>query len=40
MHDIMSGGWGERFGHDGSDCVIDINGNCRFNPKEAFETRF
>ena len=36
----MSGGWGGRFGHDGNDCVIAINGNCRFNPTEVFETRF
>ncbi len=27
-------------GHDGNDCVIAINGNCRFNPTEVFETRF
>jgi N-methylhydantoinase B len=39
-YDIMSGGWGGRFGHDGNDCVIAINGNCRFNPAEVFETRF
>ena len=39
-YDIMSGGWGGRFGHDGNDCVIAINGNCRFNPTEVFETRF
>ncbi len=25
---------------DGNDCVIAINGNCRFNPTEVFETRF
>jgi N-methylhydantoinase B/oxoprolinase/acetone carboxylase alpha subunit len=31
-YDIMSGGWGGRYGHDGNDCVIAINGNCRFNP--------
>ena len=36
----MSGGWGGRHGHDGNDCVIAINGNCRFNPTEVFETRF
>ena len=29
-----------RYGHDGNDCVIAINGNCRFNPAEVFETRF
>jgi N-methylhydantoinase B len=39
-YDIMSGGWGGRFGHNGNDCVIAINGNCRFNPTEVFETRF
>ncbi|MEZ5904930.1 MAG: hydantoinase B/oxoprolinase family protein [Geminicoccaceae bacterium] len=39
-YDIMSGGWGGRAGHDGNDCVIAINGNCRFNPTEVFETRF
>ncbi len=39
-YDIMSGGWGGRPGHDGNDCVIAINGNCRFNPTEVFETRF
>ena len=26
--------------HDGNDCTIAINGNCRFNPTEVFETRF
>jgi len=36
----MSGGWGGRSGHDGNDAVICINGNCRFNPTEVFETRF
>jgi N-methylhydantoinase B len=36
----MSGGWGGRLGHDGNDCVTAINGNCRFNPTEVFETRF
>jgi 5-oxoprolinase (ATP-hydrolysing)/N-methylhydantoinase B len=39
-YDLMSGAWGGRFGHDGNDCVIAINGNCRFNPTEVFETRF
>ncbi len=39
-YDLMSGGWGGRFGEDGNDCVIAINGNCRFNPTEVFETRF
>ena len=39
-YDIMSGGWGGRPGHDGNDCVIAINGNCRFNPTEVFEARF
>ena len=28
------------FGEDGNDCVIAINGNCRFNPTEVFEARF
>jgi N-methylhydantoinase B len=39
-YDLMSGGWGGRYGWDGNDCVIAINGNCRFNPTEVFETRF
>jgi N-methylhydantoinase B len=39
-YDIMSGGWGGRAAADGNDCVIAINGNCRFNPTEVFETRF
>jgi 5-oxoprolinase (ATP-hydrolysing)/N-methylhydantoinase B len=39
-YDLMAGGWGGRYGHDGNDCVIPINGNCRFNPTEVFETRF
>jgi 5-oxoprolinase (ATP-hydrolysing)/N-methylhydantoinase B len=39
-YDLMSGGWGGRFGADGNNCVIAINGNCRFNPTEVFETRF
>jgi 5-oxoprolinase (ATP-hydrolysing)/N-methylhydantoinase B len=39
-YDIMSGGWGGRHDEDGNDCVIAINGNCRFNPTEVFETRF
>jgi 5-oxoprolinase (ATP-hydrolysing)/N-methylhydantoinase B len=39
-YDIMSGGWGGRLGHDGNDCVTAINGNCRSNPTEVFETRF
>ena len=39
-YDLMSGGWGGRFGHDGNDCVIAINGNCRIIPVEVFETRF
>jgi len=39
-YDLMSGGWGGRYGADGNNCVISINGNCRFNPTEVFETRF
>jgi N-methylhydantoinase B len=39
-YDLMSGGWGGRKGHDGNDCVIAINGNCRFAPTEVFETRY
>ena len=39
-YDLMSGGWGGREGFDGNDCVICMNGNCRFNPTEVFETRF
>ena len=39
-YDLMSGGWGGRSYADGNDCVIAINGNCRFNPVEVFETRF
>jgi 5-oxoprolinase (ATP-hydrolysing)/N-methylhydantoinase B len=27
-------------GADGNNCVIAINGNCRFNPTEVFETRY
>jgi 5-oxoprolinase (ATP-hydrolysing)/N-methylhydantoinase B len=39
-YDLMSGGWGGRASADGNDAVICINGNCRFNPTEVFETRF
>lgn len=39
-YDLMSGGWGGRADADGNDTVICINGNCRFNPTEVFETRF
>ena len=39
-YDLISGGWGGRDYADGNDCVIAINGNCRFNPVEVFETRF
>jgi 5-oxoprolinase (ATP-hydrolysing)/N-methylhydantoinase B len=39
-YDLMSGGWGGRSFADGNDAVICINGNCRFNPTEVFETRF
>jgi N-methylhydantoinase B/oxoprolinase/acetone carboxylase alpha subunit len=39
-YDLMSGGWGGRAYADGNDAVIAINGNCRFNPTEVFETRF
>lgn len=39
-YDIMAGGWGGRQGFDGNNCNIAINGNCRFNPTEVFETRF
>jgi len=39
-YDLMSGGWGGRSYADGNDAVICINGNCRFNPTEVFETRF
>ncbi|ACM39442.1 MULTISPECIES: hydantoinase B/oxoprolinase family protein [Rhizobium/Agrobacterium group] len=39
-YDIMAGGWGGRSGFDGNNCNIAINGNCRFNPTEVFETRF
>ncbi len=39
-YDLMSGGWGGRSYADGNDAVIAINGNCRFNPTEVFETRF
>ncbi|MFQ6185983.1 hydantoinase B/oxoprolinase family protein [Sinorhizobium meliloti] len=38
-YDLMSGGWGGRDGADGNDCVIAINGNCRFSPTEVFEAR-
>ena len=39
-YDLMSGGWGGRSFADGNDDTIAINGNCRFNPTEVFETRF
>lgn len=39
-YDLMSGGWGGRDGADGNDCVIAINGNCRFSPTEVFEARY
>jgi len=39
-YDLMSGGWGGRADADGNNAVICINGNCRFNPTEVFETRF
>lgn len=39
-YDIMSGGWGARHDADGNNAQICINGNCRFNPTEVFETRF
>jgi N-methylhydantoinase B/oxoprolinase/acetone carboxylase alpha subunit len=39
-YDIMAGGWGGRVGFDGNNCNIAINGNCRYNPTEVFETRF
>ena len=39
-YDIMSGGWGGRSFADGNDAVIAINGNCRYNPTEVFETRY
>ena len=39
-YDLMSGGWGGRSYADGNDAVICMNGNCRFNPTEVFETRF
>ncbi|WP_244619193.1 hydantoinase B/oxoprolinase family protein [Rhizobium sp. 18055] len=39
-YDLMSGGWGGRVGADGNDCVIAINGNCRFSPTEVFESRY
>jgi 5-oxoprolinase (ATP-hydrolysing)/N-methylhydantoinase B len=39
-YDLMSGGWGARHDADGNNAVICINGNCRFNPTEVFETRF
>jgi N-methylhydantoinase B len=39
-YDIMSTGWGGTHDHDGNDCVLQINGNCRINPTEVFETRF
>jgi 5-oxoprolinase (ATP-hydrolysing)/N-methylhydantoinase B len=39
-YDLMSGGWGGRSFADGNDATIAINGNCRFNPTEVFETRF
>jgi N-methylhydantoinase B len=39
-YDIMCGGWGGRDNSDGNDANCCINGNCRYNPTEVFETRF
>jgi N-methylhydantoinase B len=39
-YDVMYGGWGARAGHDGNDRTVAINGNCRLNPTEVFETRY
>jgi len=33
-------GWGARYGQDGNNVVIVINGNCMATPVEIFETRF
>jgi N-methylhydantoinase B len=39
-YDVMFGGWGGRAEADGNDAVVVINGNCRLNPTEVFETRY
>lgn len=39
-YDVMYGGWGGRREADGNDTVVTINGNCRHNPTEVFETRY
>lgn len=39
-YDVMFGGWGARAYADGNDTVVPINGNCRLNPTEVFETRY
>jgi N-methylhydantoinase B len=39
-YDVMYGGWGARSDHDGNDTIVAINGNCRMNPTEVFETRY
>lgn len=33
-------GWGGRYGKDGNNQVVTINGNCRNTPAEVFETRY
>lgn len=33
-------GWGGRYGKDGNNMVVTINGNCRNTPVEVFETRY
>jgi N-methylhydantoinase B len=39
-YDVMFGGWGGRADADGNNTVVAINGNCRMNPTEVFETRY
>jgi len=39
-YDVIYGGWGARADADGNDTVVAINGNCRMNPTEVFETRY
>ncbi|MGE4248986.1 MAG: hydantoinase B/oxoprolinase family protein [Parvibaculaceae bacterium] len=39
-YDVMYGGWGGRAEADGNNTVVTINGNCRHNPTEVFETRY
>ena len=37
---IEGSGWGGTDDHDGNDCSIVDNGNCRNTPVEIFETKY